>query len=459
MSMQPYTEIMQGEAKIAGVLLHPTSLPSGQLDEDVFNWIDFMADAGLRLWQVLPLGVPQGNLSPYQCYSAFAINPVLMPLETEITDEQAKEEDFLNWSEHERYWLDDYALFTALKLVYSQQAWYKWPELIKIRDPVALAEFRQQHQQAVKQVYWQQYQLYRRWQEVREYATKKGIYLFGDMPIFVAHDSADVWANQNCFLLDKEGMPTVVAGVPPDYFSETGQRWGNPHYNWEVMGKNGYSWWLKRLQNHLQCFDVVRIDHFRGLEAVWVIDADQETAVKGVWQEVPGNEMLQALQDDMGTVSLVAEDLGIITEKVTALREQFHLPGMSVLQFSFDESEDNPHKPENITHDRIVYTGTHDNDTSLGWFWSLNDDTRRYVLQKMNVESATQVCYRLIDMALESKAQLAVIPMQDLLCLDSNSRMNIPGTTDGNWRWQFSWDQLTDDMAKNLKLRIQALGR
>jgi 4-alpha-glucanotransferase len=330
---------------------------------------------------------------------------------------------------------------------------------VKNRDPAALTEFRQQNQEAIMSVYWQQYQLYQRWQEVREYATKKGIYLFGDMPIFVAHDSSDVWANQSCFLLDEQGMPTVVAGVPPDYFSETGQRWGNPHYNWDEMRKNGYSWWLKRLQNHLQCFDVVRIDHFRGLEAVWVIDAEQETAVEGSWQEVPGNEMLQALQDELGIVPLVAEDLGIITEKVTALREAFQLPGMSVLQFSFDESEDNPHKPVNITHDRIVYTGTHDNDTTNGWFWSLDEDTRQYVMRSMQIEDPSQACDRLIDIALESKAQLAVIPMQDLLSLGSDSRMNIPGTVDGNWRWQFSWDQVADELASDLKRRVLEAGR
>ena len=467
---------MQGESRICGVLLHPTSLPSGKLDADAFKWLDFMADAGLHLWQVLPLGVPQGNLSPYQCYSAFAMNPALLGdgLCGEVTDEQRKDSRFQEWYQREHYWLDDYALFMVLKQEHSHSAWYEWPELHKLRDTDALEKFRQNNLGEIMAVYWQQYQLYKRWQEIRDYASERDIYLFGDMPLFVAHDSADVWANQHYFLLDAQGIPEVVAGVPPDYFSATGQRWGNPHYDWDDMQENHFDWWLNRLKNHLQFFDLVRIDHFRGLEAVWVIDAQSETAENGVWQKVPGDHLLQCLQDEMGNVPLVAEDLGIITPEVNALRERFHLPGMSVLQFSFDAFEDNPHKPKNIGHDRIVYTGTHDNDTTHGWLQSLDDESRQAVVQSvmetlqadehaMTIDalqvSDTMICDALIDMALDSQAQLAVIPMQDFLHLGTEARMNLPGTIDNNWQWRFEWEQIPQDLAVKTRQRIEKAER
>lgn len=457
-----YTDIMQGETRIGGVLLHPTSLPSGKLDEDAFRWLDFMAEAGLKLWQVLPLGVPQENLSPYQCYSAFAINPALMEIESRPPS-LATDEKFQNWYQQEHYWLDDYALFMALKQVFSSQAWYQWEAPYKERNAHILQVFKQQNIALINDILWQQYQLYTRWQEIHDDATKKGIYLFGDMPIFVAHDSADVWANQRCFLLDENGMPTVVAGVPPDYFSETGQRWGNPHYNWDRMQDNDFDWWLKRLQNHLQLFDLVRIDHFRGLEAVWVIDAKCETAVEGEWIKVAGDQLLQTLQQsissDTGAIPVVAEDLGIITPEVTSLREKYHLPGMSVLQFSFDGFDDNPHKPKNINHDRIAYTGTHDNDTTEGWIQSLNTDTQHYIMQILNVDALEKVTDALIEMALASKAQLAVVPLQDFLHLDSDARMNIPGTMDDNWQWRFDWSQITNDMIIDIRKKIALAGR
>jgi 4-alpha-glucanotransferase len=450
---------MESEARIGGVLLHPTSLPSGKLDNDAFRWLDFMSEAGLQLWQVLPLGVPQGNLSPYQCYSAFALNPALMILATEMTHEQHWDSAFQNWCQQEKFWLHDYALFMVLKHEHDHKAWFQWPDIYKYKDPVALKAFQQQHEIEILSVYWQQYQLYTRWQEIRDYAADRNIYLFGDMPIFVAHDSADVWANRQYFLLDDHGMPSVVAGVPPDYFSATGQRWGNPHYNWETMQENQFDWWLARLKNHLALFDLVRIDHFRGLEAVWVIDASEETAEQGVWQKVPGKQLLQYLQDEMGNVPLVAEDLGIITPEVNALREQFHLPGMSVLQFSFDGFEDNPHKPQNIGHDRIVYTGTHDNDTTEGWFQSLDAETRAFVLQRLNIEDPVLITDSMIKTAFGTEAQLAIIPLQDFLGLGSDARMNIPGTLDGNWQWQFSWDQISPELAEKIRQQIKKTGR
>ncbi len=457
-----YTDIMGGDARIAGVLLHPTSLPSAKLDKDAFRWLDFMAEAGLQLWQVLPLGVPQGNLSPYQCYSAFALNPAL--LESNANNSCDKNSKlYQRWLQQERYWLDDYALFMALKQTFASKAWFQWATPYKERHPQVLNNFKQQNNTLIDHICWQQYQLYTRWQEICQYATERGIYLFGDMPIFVAHDSADVWANQKYFLLNQQGMPTVVAGVPPDYFSETGQRWGNPHYNWDAMQADDFSWWLKRLENHLQLFDVVRIDHFRGLEAVWVIDASCETAIDGVWQKVAGDQLLQALQQSLANetamIPLVAEDLGIITPEVNALRKKFHLPGMSVLQFSFDGFDDNPHKPKNIEHDRIVYTGTHDNDTTTAWVESLNSDTQQHIMHILQVDSLDDITEALIISALNTKAQLAVVPLQDFLGLGSDARMNIPGTVEGNWQWQFNWEQITDQLVLEIKTKIKDSGR
>ena len=469
--MKSYVEAIQEKSRIAGVLLHPTSLPSGVLDNDAFRWLDFMAEAGLQVWQVLPLGVPQDNLSPYQCYSAFALNPALLAdLSTKdsatgdiVTKNSATESaeidgaDFQIWHQQESYWLDDYALFITLKQSFESTAWFDWQDEYKHRDPQALQQFKQQHSEQINAIYLQQYRLYKRWQQIRDYATERNIYLFGDMPIFVAHDSADVWAHQDYFLLDENGLAEVVAGVPPDYFSETGQRWGNPHYNWEAMQENDFDWWISRLKNHLQCFDLVRIDHFRGMQAVWMIDAHCETAVEGYWQEVPGDALLQKLKDDMGELPLVAEDLGIITPEVNALREKYQLPGMSILQFSFDAFEDNPHKPQNIDYERVVYTGTHDNDTTVGWFQSLDESTRRHVRKEIAINEtadAGQVCDRLIEAALQSRAQLAIIPLQDFLHLGSEARMNIPGTVDGNWDWQFQWQQIPAELAPKVKQQI-----
>ncbi len=457
--IKTYSQIQQEKIRLGGVLLHPTSFPSERLNGDAFRWMDFMAEAGLHVWQMLPLGVPQNNLSPYQCYSAFALNPALMAEDAEIFDEHKQDNDFKAWYQREHDWLDDYALFMALKQEYSMSAWFQWPDMYKYRDQKALEKFRQNNLTEIFEIYWQQYQLYSRWQRICDYARERKIYLFGDMPLFVAHDSADVWAKQDYFLLDGDGMPTVVAGVPPDYFSETGQNWGNPHYNWDVMQQNQFDWWIRRLKNHLALFDLVRIDHFRGLEAVWMIEADCETAEAGYWQKVPGDKLLQTLHDEMGAVPLVAEDLGIITQEVNALREHFNLPGMSVLQFSFDGFEDNPHKPQNIGYDRVVYTGTHDNDTTMGWFDSLDEGTQRYVLKTLDINDPGALNDTLIKVAFDTKAQLAIIPLQDFLHLGTDARMNLPGTVEGNWLWKFDWQQITDGLATQIKQKLQQADR
>ena len=456
--MRTYSDLIHRHAHLAGVLLHPTSLPSGNLDDDAFRWIDFMAEAGLRVWQVLPLGAPQQNHSPYQCYSAFAMNSALLS-PNEYTHAKLEQPDFIKWCEQQEHWLDDYALFMTLKQVFDQDSWCEWPDEYKSRNTDSLQLFKQEYQAQVFGICWQQYCLYKRWYEIQDYAHERNIFLFGDMPIFVAHDSVDVWVHPKSFLLDADGHPTVVTGVPPDYFSETGQRWGNPHYNWDFMLENEFSWWLNRLKNHLDLFDLIRIDHFRGLEAAWVIPADCETAIEGEWQKVPGDKLLQHLQHDLGEIAIVAEDLGVITPEVNALREKFHLPGMSILQFSFDGFEDNPHKPKNITYDRVVYTGTHDNDTTLGWFNAQNPETQSHIMKILEITETNQVTDSLIDAALKSLGQLVNIPLQDLLKLGSEARMNIPGISDNNWTWKFQWEQIPQDLAIKTRQRIDNAGR
>ena len=432
----------------AGVLLHPTSLPSGKIDEQAINWLDFMKNAGLSVWQVLPLGVPQHSFSPYLCNSAFAMNPALMTDDSEI---DSSDPLFTDWCKQQSYWLSDYADYCILREKYQLLPWYDWPETYKYRDELAIAQLHTDSEVQIQAICWQQYQLDKRWQEVKQEATDRGIYIFGDMPIFVAHDSADVWAHRECFLLDEHGQPALVAGVPPDYFSETGQRWGNPHYDWKHLESTGFEWWMQRMEHHYRLFDIVRIDHFRGLQATWMIDANCPTAIDGYWEEVPGEALLAALKKRLGDVPIVAEDLGLITPEVTALREQFELPGMSVLQFSFDGFEDNPHKPENIEPNRIVYTGTHDNDTTLGWYNSLQPHEQDFVWERLKQDKNDDICTSLIDAAFATEGNLVIIPLQDFLKLDASARMNTPGTIENNWLWRFDWHDISETLANDIQ--------
>ena len=436
----------------AGILLHPTSLPSGTL-ADVVRWLDFLQASGCTVWQMLPLGVPLTGLSPYQCASAFAVNPALFP------EVRADMRSFPRWCRAQNHWLADYARFMVIKQLHNGASWVDWPEALRRRDPAVLAAFEQQHEVALIAVKTEQYRAYAHWQGIRRAASERGILLFGDMPIFVAHDSADVWAHPEQFLLDEAGMPTVVTGVPPDYFSATGQRWGNPHYNWTVMRDQGFAWWLDRLRTHFEWFDLVRIDHFRGLAAAWTIPAADDTAINGSWQPVPGADLLQKIQDEMGEIPLVAEDLGVITDDVIALRRDFHLPGMAVLQFAFDAHADNPHKPENVEPETVYFTGTHDNDTTLGWYTSLSEEVRHQVRQQLNAADADQVLDAMCSTVLTSRAQMAVLPLQDVLRLGSEARMNTPGTISGNWNWRFDWNMLTPGLAPSLLEQLQKAHR
>jgi 4-alpha-glucanotransferase len=441
----------------AGLLLHPTSLPSGTL-ADAGRWLDFLQAAGIGVWQMLPLGLPLVGLSPYQCASAFAVNPALFPGE-QAGGPRVDMRKFRGWRNRQRHWLDDYARFVVIKAEQGDASWTDWPPALRDRDAQTLAAFDAGHADALKAVKVGQYRAAVYWAGIRAAAAARGIRLFGDMPLFVAHDSADVWSRRDLFLLDADGHPMVVAGVPPDYFSETGQRWGNPHYNWMAMQADGFAWWRARLAAHFEWFDLLRIDHFRGLVAAWEIPAGEPTAIHGAWVAAPGEALLQAVAAEMGDLPLVAEDLGIITPDVTVLRHQFGLPGMAVLQFAFDAHADNPHKPGNVQPDTVYYTGTHDNDTTLGWWRALPGDARGEVMRQLGVSDPDAVPQAMIATVLESRAALAILPLQDVLQLGTEARMNTPGTDNGNWTWRFEWDALTPDLAYRLLQHIQKAQR
>ncbi len=439
----------------AGVLLHPDSLPSGVLNEDVWRWLDFMQAANLHVWQMLPLTIPDETGSPYQSCSAFALNPALLGEDSSPVNRQER----TNYRQREGYWLDDFALFQALTERFEQLPWWDWPDQFRQRDPAALTQARRELADEVDRIIEQQYRLDQRWKTIRTQAGLRNIRLFGDLPIFVALNSADVWANPTQFLLDENLQPVYVAGVPPDYFSATGQRWGNPHYNWPHMQADGFSWWKARVRREFDHFDLLRIDHFRGLSAVWMIRANAKTAVDGFWQDTPGDELLQALKQEYPQLPIVAEDLGSITDEVLELKRKYQLPGMSVLQFAFDAFDDNPHKPQNIGLQDVVYTGTHDNDTCVGWFNRLEHHQQDFVFQVLGIEPNDDIACCMIEAALQSNASLAVIPLQDMLRLGSEARMNTPGMIENNWKWRFEWPQITEELVHEMHERVAAAGR
>ncbi len=440
----------------AGILLHPTSLPSGRLDGAVEHWLDCLCRAGAAVWQMLPLGIPDPTGSPYQSCSAFAVDPALFDARDEAPLAALSREDFLA---RESDWLRDFARFRVLKRRHGERPWQDWPAPLRDRDPRALRQLDREARAEIDHEIDQQHRLQRRWLAIRAACAQRGLTLFGDLPLFVALDSAEVWSAREQFLLDEQGQPVYVAGVPPDYFSATGQRWGNPHYDWNAMQADGFRWWRRRVARALDWFDRVRMDHFRGLVACWMTPAESETAAEGFWQPVPGAALLDALHGDFPELPLVAEDLGIITPEVNALRQRFGLPGMAVLQFAFDAFEDNPHKPANIGADTVVYTGTHDNDTVRGWFATLDAATRDFVYRLLGGTADEDVADLLIRAALESHATLAMLPLQDLLRLGSEARMNTPGTTRGNWRWRLRADQLDPARLDWLRERLRETGR
>ena len=486
-----------------GILLHPTSLPGpggiGTLGDDARLFVDLLSRMGMSYWQVLPLAPPACGNSPYSAFSAFGGNPLLIDLvrlvregdlaHTFCSDRSYPEErvDFAaviekkmellyqagsaflakestaRTLEFRRFcdatpWLSDFALFMALKRRYNGISWNLWPEHAAHPTPVMHRQLREELTQEIEVQKYLQWQFFRQWRELRAYANERGIAVIGDIPIFVAHDSADVWSHRELFLLDGRGNPTVVAGVPPDYFSATGQLWGNPIFDWDVMEQNGYRWWIERFSATFELFDIVRVDHFRGFEAAWHIAANEKTAQNGAWIKGPGERLFDTLQAVFGSLPMIAEDLGVITPEVISLRERYHFPGMKILQFAFDSKLDGRDLPHNHVRHGVVYTGTHDNDTSKGWYTSRSDAERREMRAYLGFSGRDGVA-ALIRAALMSVTDTAIIPLQDILKLGSEARMNIPGTPFGNWEWRFSWKLLPRDLAVSMRKQLERYGR
>ncbi len=444
------------DVRRAGVLMHVTSLPGeADLGDEAYRFVDFLAAAGCSVWQVLPL-VPTHDEdgSPYNAPSSMAGNPDLLSnARREPTDHAA----FTEWCARQSAWLEPYVEYTALRELHGTP-WHTWEPALRDRDPQAVADALRPHAQRVQELKVEQWEFAHQWGRLREYAAAKGVLLFGDLPIFVSLDSADVWAHRELFELDEAGRPITVAGCPPDYFAEDGQRWNNPHYDWAAMAADGYAWWRRRIARQRELFDLVRIDHFRGFEAAWHVPVEAPTAREGRWVKAPGEEILAALVETAGPGTLVAEDLGLITPAVDALRNRFGLPGMKVLQFAFDGTLDNTHLPDHHEEMSVVYTGTHDNDTTEGWWASLDERTRMQV-QSHLIDPQEPMPGALIRLAMESTARLAVVPAQDLLALGSESRMNTPGTDEGNWTWQAPEGAFDDELAAGLRAVVERSGR
>jgi 4-alpha-glucanotransferase len=436
----------------AGVLLHPTALPGpgGSLGPSARAFIDWLARAGFSVWQVLPLGPTGADRSPYRARSDMAGNAELIHWQ-EAPDPQREHADLEAFCARNAAWLDDYVLFEALAAEQGGEPWWQWPAPLRDRDAPALQQARARLAGELKRRQIEQWVFERQWQALRAYAHGEGVLLFGDLPIYVAPDSASTWAEREQFQLLPDGRPALQAGVPPDYFSADGQLWGNPLYDWRQAKRDQFKFWRERLAIQLTRLDLVRIDHFRGLEAYWAVPAGAPNARSGQWLPAPGAELLGALAKQHEQLPLIAEDLGVITPPVESLRQRFGLPGMRVLQFGFDGSPGNTHLPHNFTSDAVAYTGTHDNDTTLGWYRSLDAATSRRVDEYL--ASRAPMPEALIRAALGSVAQLAVIPVQDLLALGSEARFNTPGTATGNWSWRL-WER---PLGEELALRYQAL--
>ena len=475
----------------SGILLHPTSLPGkfgiGTFGKEAYAFVDFLIRSGQSLWQICPLGHTGYGDSPYQCFSAFAGNPLLIDLEIltqknllaqkEITPPLFPEDSvdygevikwkfpilekaFENFSKNANItdnakfnnfiiknndWLDDYALFMSLKDEFNGKSWFTWDENIRMRKPEALKYYKEKLADKVRFYKFLQYEFSEQWLALKAYANRNFIQIIGDIPLYIAADSSDAWASPELFLLDdKTGYPLKVAGVPPDYFSATGQLWGNPIYRWDYMKADGFSWWVKRVEANLRLADILRLDHFRGLCAFWQVPYGEETAINGEWKEAPGNELFETLQNTFGNIPILAEDLGVITKDVTVLREKYNLPGMKILQFAFDSQESSSKNflPHVYEKNYAVYTGTHDNDTVHGWYNAAKDIDKMTADKYLGITDKKNLHFNFIKAAWASTANLAITPMQDLLGKSSDARMNLPGSASGNWQWRFNWKDL-----------------
>jgi len=504
--------------RTCGILLHPTSLPGpfgvGDLGREAHSFVDFLAAAGQHLWQVLPLGPTGYGDSPYQCFSAFAGNTLLVSPEALADDGLLSAADlsgapsfpegradyegagrlkrellgrafenflggagggelragFESFRSESAGWLEDYALYRALKSERGERAWTEWEEPLVRREAHALAEARARLAAEVEAEQFKQFLFFRQWAALKAYANERGVRVIGDIPIFVAHDSADVWAKPELFKLDELGRPLVVAGVPPDYFSKTGQLWGNPLYDWDRMRGDDFRWWVGRVRALLGLVDIIRIDHFRGFAAYWEIPGGDETAERGRWAEAPGGELFEAVEEELGVLPIIAEDLGFITPDVIGLRDEFDFPGMRILQFGFSTDATNKDLPHNYVRNAVVYTGTHDNDTAVGWF-AADPAGGASVRSAAQVEREKQFClsylgsegaeinWDFIRAVYASAADTALVPMQDVLGLGSEARMNTPATTSGNWSWRFEPGALTEERGARLLALAELYGR
>ena len=492
--------------------MHFTSLPGefgiGDLGQCAYEFANFLSDAGQKLWQVLPVNPTGYGDSPYQCFSAFAGNPLLISLESLRDRGLLQESDldlartppfprdsvafgpviqfkmsalqraataffvdasradraaFDQFCEHARPWLDDFALFMALKVAHNGTAWTFWDAPIRQREADAVAQWSQKLAPQIEACKFWQFEFFRQWELLKAYSIQRGIRFMGDVPIYVAHDSADVWAHPELFCLDGQGKPTVVSGVPPDYFSATGQLWGNPIYRWDVLAASGFKWWIDRFRSTLALFDMVRLDHFRGFEAYWEVPGSEATAIHGRWVKGPGGDFLAALQQEFGELPIVAENLGVITPGVEELRRKFGLPGMSILQFAFGaDPQGSTSRPHNYNHDLVAYTGGHDNDTTVGWWRSsgAGDSTRtaeevrkehEVARAYLNFHDDSEVNWAMIRAVLASVADTAIVPLQDVLGLGSAARMNLPGTVSGNWKWRYRPGALNCELSARLR--------
>jgi 4-alpha-glucanotransferase len=491
----------------AGLLLHPTSLPGkfgiGDLGNEAFKFIDFLHSAGQALWQVFPLGPTGYGDSPYQCFSAFAGNPFLISPEFLYSEGYLNDEDihevpgfspksvdfgplieyknqllrksfelfkknktkeieleFEEFVKKHNDWLDDFSLFMAVKNYHGGQLWTTWSKDIALREKKALAEWKDKLSEEIHYQKFMQFFFFRQWHDVKSYANEKGIKIIGDLPIFIAYDSADLWANKNLFSVDEKGKLKSVAGVPPDYFSPTGQLWGNPLYRWDEMAKDDYAWWRKRISALLEMVDIIRIDHFRGFEAYWEIPGNAPTAETGKWVKAPGDHFFTTVKKYLGDVPILAEDLGVITKPVVELRDKFNFPGMKILQFAFGTGMERKFLPHNFIQNCCVYTGSHDNDTTTGYFEKAkytDDDIYEFTKKYLNYHGIN-LTFELIRTAYASVANIVVIPMQDVLNLGSEARMNFPGKLGGNWSWRLTWDQIKPELAelyKNLTIMYE----
>ncbi|MEP6787789.1 MAG: 4-alpha-glucanotransferase [Acidobacteriota bacterium] len=489
--------------RASGILLHPTSLPGpfgiGDLGSEAFKFVDFLVEAGQTYWQILPLSpTGQGN-SPYSAYSAFAGNTLLISPEKLVQDglltsipgvakskpnaveyqrvgkwktallaesfENFKAEfrpllkdEFEYFSKANAWWLDDYALFRALKNLHNQKPWYDWPEGLRLREPTAVGTAKADLASEIDAEKFGQYLFFRQWLAVKNYANEKGIKIIGDIPIFVGLDSSDVWCNQSKFKLDGGGKPTVVAGVPPDYFSKTGQLWGNPIYDWQAMASDDFGWWAARISFTLFTVDVIRLDHFIGFAKNWEIPGGDKTAENGNWVEVPGQHLFSVLKHRLGELPIIAEDLGSMTPDVELLRDSFDFPGMRILQNAFGGDAHNRDLPHNYIQNCVAYTGTHDNDTTAGWYKSASKNVKTHCRKYID-STGREIHWDMIRELLASVADTVIVPAQDVLGLASDSRMNTPATTSRNWEWRLSEGALTDEVAARLNDLNDTYGR